>query len=87
MYLEYKNNRTHIFRYTRKTTVPNNTDVCTIPEGHRPSSTVLAFSTCIHSSGKAGMAQLTIYSDGRVSLGALNYNEDLAGGEFYAEWS
>ena len=83
--LVLRNNK-HILRYTRKATVPNNTTVTTISSGHRPSATVTSVCTCRHSNGQCGMGQLTIYTDGRVTLGALNYNTDIAGGEFYAEW-
>lgn len=79
-------NHKHILRYTRKATVPNNTTVLTISSGHRPSATVTSVCTCRHSDGQCGMGQLTIHTDGRVVLGALNYNTDIAGGEFYAEW-
>ena len=66
--------------------VPNNTTVYTIPSGHRPSGNRIAYAVCIHSSGKCGMGQVTVEGNGKVTLGALEYNEALRGGEFYIEW-
>lgn len=72
--------------YTRKQDVANNTAVLTIPAGHRPTSTKYAHAVCVHSSGKVGIGKLTVHTDGRCVLGALNYNESLRGGPFYVEW-
>ena len=74
-----------LFHYIRKNAVPNNTVVTTLNTSDRPSSNISTYSWYKQASGY-GVVLLTVGSDGKVALGAVSYNEDVAG-DFIAVWS
>lgn len=73
-----------IFHYVRKIAVANNTVVSTLDASDRPSSNLSTFSWYKQASGDA-VVMLTVGTDGKITLGAVSYNEDVAG-DFIVAW-